>query len=823
MNNKGAKRMRNYLWSMILIFLVSNFALAQRPGGMNLKNFKGIIQGIVYDDEAKAPIEYANIILYRKRDSTQVTGTITDKDGYFKLENVPAGRYFLDVDFIGYSKKRIDPVIVSPRSPEVMVGEIFLEPVTLQSDAVEVEAERVPITYQIDKKVINVSEQATAQSGSAVDVLQNVPSVDVDIDGNVKLRGSGNFQVLIDNRPTILEASEILQQIPATSIENIEIITNPSAKYDPDGVSGIINIVLKKNKLKGLSGMVNSSAGTFGRYGGDLLLSYRGKGYVLNVASNFNRRNFPGEQKLERHTQTANFTTYNTSNGDTKWNMFPYGLRMSLDINLGHWDVLSFGGRFGNRNMERGFDLDYKEWTSLNQNDVLAYVSKDNWDRSGDHYAVNVDYQHKWPQKNHEFTAQVIYECRNGEEESLNELFELDGQLIKSQKSTEDGPGKGWRIKLDYSHPFSENTKLETGYQSRIRHADKENKVYYYDLNQNAFVFQPRFSHFAEYKRNIHSVYTTLSSKWKKLGYQLGLRGEYTYRTIGLKDSAAAKIDRFDIFPTAHFSFEIAPGRQIMASYTRRIHRARGWFLEPFYTWGDAYNVTRGNPGLKPEYINSYEMGHQIFIKKTLVSLEAFYRITNNKVERVRSVYPYKENVLLHTYENVGKDYALGAEFLVNRDIVKWWNINYMASVFQYKVEGRLLNQDFSKESFNWGLRLNNDFRPAKNTRVQFNLGYRSPTVTSQGRSEGFFTSDLAIKQQLMDRKLSLTLQIRDLFNTMRHEYTSEGNGFYYYRYMDFPSPMVSFTISYIFNNFKQERKRSNGNGDEDMGGEELF
>ncbi|MCD6374246.1 MAG: carboxypeptidase regulatory-like domain-containing protein [Caldisericaceae bacterium] len=303
--------MRNYLWSMILIFLVSNFALAQRPGGMNLKNFKGIIQGIVYDDEAKAPIEYANIILYRKRDSSQVTGTITDKDGYFKLENVPAGRYFLDVDFIGYSKKRIDPVIVSPRSPEVMVGEIFLEPVTLQSDAVEVEAERVPITYQIDKKVINVSEQATAQSGSAVDVLQNVPSVDVDIDGNVKLRGSGNFQVLIDNRPTILEASEILQQIPATSIENIEIITNPSAKYDPDGVSGIINIVLKKNKLKGLSGMVNSSAGTFGRYGGDLLLSYRGKGYVLNVASNFNRRNFPGEQKLERHTQTANFTTYN--------------------------------------------------------------------------------------------------------------------------------------------------------------------------------------------------------------------------------------------------------------------------------------------------------------------------------------------------------------------------------------------------------------------------------------------------------------------------------------------------------------------------------
>ncbi len=810
-------------YGLMLVLFLFSISLAQRPAAMQAKQFSGILTGRVFDSEAKVPIEYANIILYRQKDSTQVTGTITDPKGYFKLEALNPGRYFLEVDFIGYAKIRIPGVIITPRQPQVQLGEIFLEPVTMTGEAVEVEAERVPVTYQIDKKVINVSEQPTAQSGTAVDVLENVPSVNVDIDGNVSLRGSGNFQVLVDGRPSILEANEILQQIPASSIQNIEIITNPSAKYDPDGVSGIINIVLKKNKLKGISGMLNASAGTFGRYGGDLLLSYRGKGFIFNLVADYNRRNFPGQQKLIRNTQTASQTIYNTSNGDTWWLMIPYGLRASVDINLGHWDVLTIGGRIGNRSMERGFRLDYREWTSA-ENLTYRYTSEDTWQRSGDHYAMHLDYQHKWPQKNREFTAQVIYDYRTGDEESINELFDVMGLLSESQKSVENGPAGGWRVKADYVHPLSENGKWEAGYQSRWRQSEEENKIFVYNTLSKTYEEQTQFSYTAEYVRNIHSIYSTVANRWKKLGYQFGLRGEYTYRTIGLKDSATAKIDRMDWFPTIHLSYEFKAGRQIMASYTRRIHRARGWWLEPFYTWGDAYNVTRGNPGLKPEYIDSFEMGHQLFVKKTLISVEGFYRVTNNKVERVRSVYPYKENVILHTYQNVGTDYALGGEFLVNRDFFKWWNVNYMASFYQYKVEGQLLNQNFSRQSFNWSLRLNNDFRLGKNTRLQFNLRYRSETVTSQGTSKGFFSSNLAVKQQLLNRQLSITLQFRDLFNTMRHEFTSEGPGFYYYRYMDFPSPMISLTVSYMFNNFKPERKKGRNGMDDDMGGEgELF
>ncbi len=806
---------------LVLFLLMLSFAISQPPKGNRFAGMKGSIYGFVFDDEQKVPIQYANIILYSAQDSSQITGTITDKDGFFKLEKVPVGRYYVDVDFIGYYKKRIHKVVVSPRNREVNLKQIFLRPAVMSGETVTVEANRTPVTYQIDKKVIKVSQQATTLSGTAVDVLENVPSVDVDIDGNVKLRGSGSFQVLIDSKPTILEPSEALQLIPASNIEDIEIITNPSAKYDPDGVAGIINIVLKKNKLHGISGMVNANAGTYDRYGSDIIIGYRHKNYTLNLSANYDRRNFPGHQKLERRTENNGQTFYTNSNGDSRWTMIPYGVRAGLDINLGHWDALSFGARVGNRSMERHYDLSYEENNPFKGK--LEYLSTDRWKRSGDHYAFNMDFTHKWPQKNHQFSAQIIFNKRTGDEKSTNELRDLSGNLSSQKMTLQDGPGQSWRIKADYSHPFSEQTKLEAGYQSRLSKSNDNSELYDYDLQAQKFIFQPLFSHKSNNRRHIHSLYTTFSSRWAALGYQIGLRGEYTYRTIAVQDSQTFKIDRWDVYPTLHLSYQFAGGRQIMASYTRRIHRARSWFLEPFLTWTDAYNVRRGNPGLKPEYVDSYEMGHQLFWGRSLLSIEAYYRVTNNKVERVQSVYAHHANVILHTFENVGKDYSLGMEFLLNRDIFKWWNVNYMGTLYQYRVEGRLNEQDFSNKSFNWGLRFNNDFRLGKNTRVQANLRYRSPTVTSQGRAKAFFSTDLAVKQQFFKRKLSLTLQARDIFNTMKHEYTSEGEGFYYYRYMDHPGPLLSLTVSWIFNDYKQPKHRS-GNGEDSMGGEEdLF
>jgi outer membrane receptor protein involved in Fe transport len=251
-----------------------------------------------------------------------------------------------------------------------------------------------------------------------------------------------------------------------------------------------------------------------------------------------------------------------------------------------------------------------------------------------------------------------------------------------------------------------------------------------------------------------------------------------------------------------------------MASYTRRIDRPGGWELEPFDTWMDANNVRRGNPALDPEFIDSYEFGFQTFLGKAVLSSELYYRVTHNKIDRVQSVYHDSANVTLHTPENIGKDYSLGSELMLILDPVEFWDINLMGNLYNYKIEGILFNKAFSRESFNWSSRFNNVFKISKSTTLQFNVNYNSPTVSSQGTREGFFTADVSAKQDFLDRKLSLTVQVRDIFSTAKYEFTSQGQDFYRYNYFTRESPMVMLNLRYNFNNFKQDRDRERPEGE---------
>lgn len=279
------KEMKNILL-LIVVILTSTLVTAQRnsPGAS--------IIGQVIDQTTNLPIEYANLVLLQSSDSTQVTGTITNKDGQFVLESIRSGKYLMTISFIGYETFQLDNIEITRQSGLLDLEEIKLVPTSYQLEGATVIANKTPIEYHIDKKVINVSEQSTSISGSAVEVLENVPSVNVDIEGNVSLRGSGSFTLLIDGRPTILDPNDALQQIPASTIENIEIVTNPSAKYDPEGVSGIINIVMKKNEFAGISGVVNAHVGLDDKYGADFITNYRTNGYSFNLGADYRTRNY---------------------------------------------------------------------------------------------------------------------------------------------------------------------------------------------------------------------------------------------------------------------------------------------------------------------------------------------------------------------------------------------------------------------------------------------------------------------------------------------------------------------------------------------------
>jgi outer membrane receptor protein involved in Fe transport len=310
------------------------------------------------------------------------------------------------------------------------------------------------------------------------------------------------------------------------------------------------------------------------------------------------------------------------------------------------------------------------------------------------------------------------------------------------------------------------------------------------------------------------SIYTIYSNMFGNLGYQLGLREEYTYRNIEIPDrNNQFKIDKWDYFPSFHLSYKFPTGQQLMASYSRRIQRPRGWSLEPFETWIDANTIRKGNPSLLPEYIDSYELGIQTFFGTVSFSSEFYYRINNNRIENVSSV--YSENVTLQTFDNVGKDYSLGNEILINTDLFEFWNINLMGNIYDYRMKGILYNEAINRSSFNWRSRLNNVFKLGL-FQIQLNVQYNSPSISSQGRREGFFTTDAALRTDVLNKKLSLILQVRDLFKTGKNEFTTQTPDFYSYSYFKREAPMVMLTMKLSLNNYKQQREQQGEENQED-------
>lgn len=359
--------------TMIMFFLFATGYVLAQPG----QSSDNRISGTVFDSITGELIEYANIILLAVNDSSLVTGTVTDLYGEFNITNVRIGSYFLDVRFIGYEDKRFNIEIIDSK-PEVNLGKISISPSAINLENVIVEGDRSPVTYHIDKKVVDVTKMQTVISGNAADVLENVPSVTVDIEGNVSLRGSTNFTVLIDGRPSVMNAQDALQQIPASSIEKIEIITNPSAKYDPDGTAGIINILLKKNENVGMSGILNTNVGLNDKYGADFLIENRSETFTTNFGIDFNKRMFPGSSREQNRFIINNSTSFLNSSGTAEWGRLAYGLKGGIESNISATDYVGIGFRFGSRDGRRNSFLNYQQWSQADplQNILQAIVKE---------------------------------------------------------------------------------------------------------------------------------------------------------------------------------------------------------------------------------------------------------------------------------------------------------------------------------------------------------------------------------------------------------------------------------------------------------------
>ncbi len=800
-----------YFLTVFIFMLYSTYS--QRPqgsySGENMPK-EGVITGKVREANTNQFIEYSTIGLYSHRDSSLITGTITDQDGSFIIKELPYGRFFLELSFLGYKKVRMSGIMITPGRKAVDLGVIKLEPSYTSLEEVEVTAEKPHIEYKIDRKIITVSEDISASGGTAVDALENTPSIQTDIEGNVTLRGSSNFKVLVDGKPSVLEGSDALQQIPASTIQSIEIITNPSAKYDPDGLAGIINILMKKQKQSGFGGIVNASIGTRDKYRGDFLFNFRKTHFNIYGGLDYDSRNFNGTGLMNRENYRNDTIFYVLSDGERNFKRQGLGAKGGLDYYINDKYTLSLSARTGNRGFSRNRFSDYREYSDPHSTDQW-YYSRDISKVDFDYYGINLDYQMKFDQLGHELLTSVYYRSRQGintdnMEEDTASIIET-GTLM--QRTRQEELGNELRIKADYTKPLQDRGKIEAGYQARLELGEAEFLFEDYDYDQNIWLVNNDFTNQIEVYRNIQNIYGLFLSNLIGIDYQLGLRAEYTDRIIKQITTG----DEFDfkklmLFPTVHLSKQFRNDNQVLLSYSRRIRRPRNWDLNPFIRYIDRLNIRAGNPDLEPEYTDSYELNYQKRFGKSYIAIETYYRQTNNKITRIRTQDTISsENILIHTIDNINKDYSLGTELMANLQLFKWWNFNASANLFNYRIEGEILDEDVSQMKNTWNFRLNSTFKFKWGSSVQLTSFYSGSTVTAQGDREAFYDVNLAVRQDFLKRKVSVTLQARDIFNTRKFAFTTLGEDFYIFNEFRREAPVVMLSFTYRLNNFKQSKK----------------
>ena len=780
---------------------------------------KGHLTGKVVDQKSNSPILYVTVSLLNYVDSSLIGGVITDDQGRFKIQDIVLNNnYLLKCSFIGY--KTYFQTVDFNNEKSINLGDVFISPSVELLKGVEVRADKPMVTYEIDKKVVNVEQMNTVASQTAVQVLANITSVSVDIDGNVSLRGSQGFTLLIDGRPSAMPNSEALQLIQASNIKDIEIITNPSAKYDAEGTAGIINIILKKNILQGVSTLINVNSGNsangtdYWNYGADFLTSINKEKVKFNIGGQWVNRNRFRDVKQVRETIIGAEKSRIESQGLHRYFGTNYGGNAAMEYSPNERNFFSVGLSANTRQWNAAANYTFDEF--LEDSLVNSFQNRERTLRDFLFLSSSMAFQHFFnDDKEHYVSFTSTYNLYDGEEDAQAEFFDDDEKQEGGNRNTEVGPTNAIRLSLDYQRPLENNVKLQLGVRTDFGFSGDDQDSYRYDINLKDYIRLDSFSTDVEYTQNVYAGYGIVNGKIKeKLGYQIGMRVEYTDRFISLTNSSLnASIDRLDWFPSAHFSFKANSKNQFMANASRRINRPRSWHLEPFISWEDPYTVRQGNPNLLPEYIQSYEFGYIRELRKGSFSSEFYFRNIKNMRQRIQEVYDV--NVIVKRPVNAGVSQSLGGEFTYNKKLVDWWSIDLGINLFYYKIMGDTLISSLDQENFTYRGRLSNSIVLPKDFKIQFITNFIADVVTVQGIDKGYTTFDLAVKKDFRDGKASATFQFSNIFASERRETVVNTPSLYSYKLATPRWPFISLSISFRLNNYNNLDKIKTEKGSE--------
>jgi len=819
-----------------------------RPGGQMPT---GTITGTVVDDTG-VPVPTSSVAVWRvprpgsDRDTSLVTGTISDADGAFRVEGIPAGRFYVDVSHVGYISTRVEDVQIDRRSRLVELGDIVIAADVELLEGVEVEAEREQVSVQIDRTVYNTADDPAAAGGTATTVLETIPSVDVDVDGNISLRGSGNVAVLINGKPAPVPSDFVaayLKSLPAGTIERVEVIPNPSARYEPDGMSGIINIVLKENVDRGIGGTVAVGGDSRGGYNGTMTLSY-GKGpWNLSGSYGFRQEEGVGGGSSFAENLFASPVTFLDQTEDEDEEETSHNGTLNIDYALTKRTSFSASAQYGVRD-ETEIETNAFLELDAGEDPTLAYerIVEELSDRQTADFRLGA--RHDFGARgetSHTLDIEGRYNTsvNDGDENYDQQLIDAfgggGGDLAQLQLTTRERDREEASFEVNYVRPLGD-IRIEAGYKGELETNFQSLFSETFDEATGAYVPDDDLNNTFDFEQQIHAGYVQAAREFGSFGVQLGLRAETAQTTFSLLTTEQEfENDYASLFPSAFLSYEISEQTTVKASYSRRINRPRTWFLNPFPSLDDPSNPRIGNPALEPEYVSAFEVGLVQFTPWGSLTFTPFFRRTTDAIQRISAICADNPPgvagdlcgpgvVTVRTVENVATNDSYGVELIQSLSgSGAFEGLRGFVSVegFRFVSDGLTSAGDLANDSFGWGGGLNASYALGDRIGIggltlQGNVRYRAPLETAQGRRGSFTFINFAARKSLLNDRASLTLSLRDPFDLAGFNFTIDRPTLYQEFERNWGAQQIGLTFQYTFG---RQDERRNRRGDGERGG----
>lgn len=804
------------------------------------------ITGTVIDEETQEPLEYATLVLQNVNNPSQITGGITDASGKFDVEAAP-GNYNLSIEYISYRSYKVDNY--SLRSPSDL-GVIQLSLDVAQLSEVEVVGERTTVELRLDKKVYNVGSDLTVRGGSVTDVLDNVPSVSVDVEGNISLRGNESVRILINGKPSALSglSPEALQQLPSDAIERVEVITNPSARYDAEGTAGILNIILKQSKTAGLNGSVNVYAGHPDNYGGAVSLNLRRDNFNIFTNTTYRYRSGPGNALFQQENFDSNGNTLSFQDEirDYQRKDKSFNTNIGFELFLDETSSITNSFVFGKSNGDNTVNVDFFNFDA-DRNPTIRRNRFTVEDEFEEEVKYSLNYQKKFNDDGHELKFDYQYSKGVDDENSLiSEIILGDNIDLDTERTIDAQTQVSQLLQMDYVLPFGKDnqSQFEFGYRGTF---NNNNTDFDFGLLQpdGSFSNDPNFTNELNYKEYINAAYTQLGTKINKFSILAGLRVEASDIEIELVNSNdVTNKDYVNWFPSVFFGYEFSETEQVTLSYSKRLRRPWSRFINPFPSRSSNTNLFQGNPDLDPTFTDAYDLGYlKRWNKMSFTTSGYFNRSTGvfQFVARETGDFVSIENpddpnnpiivpVQVRSPINLATEDRYGMEFTTTYTPKRNWRLSLNLNAYQRDLEGNYtyvnsknetIVQNFDANNFEWFTRFSAKLPLPGKIDFQTNVFYRGPSKDAQSTRKGMLSSGLALSKDILKDKGSISLNVSDIFNSrMRKSETRTENVFTYSEFQ-WRERQITLSFQYRFNQPQNQRSRDNRPG-MNGGGEEM-